>query len=377
MNNKEQFINILTQLYKKYDGVYSKNAFDTRPIYQYYWFDEIKTLEDADIDKIIQLYQSKTNEPMSINTRLLLLDCVYETIADNEKYQALTDKLIDIYKIELENKLTKPVKRYDDFEFVETDEMYQASYTTMPEYSLKLANMCAKDINKSQPSVKTQSRIATYNAIKSDFEKIGQKMPEIQEQISQKVVSIPTNKERENQQTQVVQQEPVINKSVTPEVNIESIIYQIKENYPDVIAIEANGAHEYEGQYKVNVTNFNGMHTSIDVSKDVYDNLKNYFKKNPSTISTHINKPKEERIQPVVEQSPEPLTPEKKELVTKILTLMINNGDFHDSGIDIGKKTFDIERAKENLKGRTMKDLQFILSTYTQPQEEMQSGKHR
>ena len=56
---------------------------------------------------------------------------------------------------------------------------------------------------------------------------------------------------------------------------------------------------------------------------------------------------------------------------------MINNGDFHDSGIDIGKKTFDIERAKENLKGRTMEELQFILSTYTQPQEEMQSGKHR
>lgn len=192
MNGKEQLIEILTQRYKRYDGVFRRNAFDSEPRYQYYSFNEISTLDDADIDRIIHAYQSKTSEPMSINNRLLLLDCVYETIADNKRYQELFDKLIDIYKIELDDKLTKPTTRYDDFNFVETSELHQAPYTTLPEYSLVLADMCTRYINESQksytdnsilPSNKVESRISTYEAIKSDFAKFNQQMPEVQEQI--------------------------------------------------------------------------------------------------------------------------------------------------------------------------------------------------
>lgn len=86
MSNKEQLIEILTQRYKRFDGVYRRNAFDSEARYQYYSFDEIRTLDDIDLDKIIQLYQSKTTEPLSIHNRLLLLNCVYETIAGNKKY---------------------------------------------------------------------------------------------------------------------------------------------------------------------------------------------------------------------------------------------------------------------------------------------------
>lgn len=208
MNGKEQLIEILTQRYKRYDGVFRRNAFDSEPRYQYYSFNEISTLDDADIDRIIQAYQSKTNEPMSINNRLLLLDCVYETIADNKRYQKLFDKLIDIYKIELDDKLTKPTTRYDDFNFVETSELHQAPYTTLPEYSLVLADMCTRYINESQksytdnsilPSNKIESRISTYEAIKSDFAKVNQQMPEVQEQIvSQAKVMINSANEKRN-----------------------------------------------------------------------------------------------------------------------------------------------------------------------------------
>lgn len=207
MNGKEQLIEILTQRYKRYDGVFRRNDLDSEPRYQYYSFNEISTLDDADIDRIIQTYQSKTSEPMSINNRLLLLDCVYETIADNKRYQELFDKLIDIYKIELDDKLTKPTTRYDDFNFVETGELHQAPYTTLPEYSLVLADMCTRYINESQKSYtdnsilslnKVESRISTYEAIKSDFVKANQQMPEVQEQIvsQAKVMVNSANEER-------------------------------------------------------------------------------------------------------------------------------------------------------------------------------------
>ena len=208
MNGKEQLIEILTQRYKRYDGVFRRNDLDSEPRYQYYSFNEISTLDDADIDRIIQAYQSKTSEPMSINNRLLLLDCVYETIADNKRYQELFDKLIDIYKIELDDKLTKPTTRYDDFNFVETSELHQAPYTTLPEYSLVLADMCTRYINESQKSYtdnsilssnKVESRISTYEAIKSDFAKVNQQMPEVQEQIvSQAKVMINSANEERN-----------------------------------------------------------------------------------------------------------------------------------------------------------------------------------
>lgn len=207
MSNKEKLIEILTQRYKRYDGIYRKNAFNTEVRYQYYSFEEIKMLDNEDIDKVIQRYQSKTNEPMSMNNRLLLLNCVYETIADNKRYKELLDKLMDIYKIELDDKLTKPITRHDDFNFVETSELQQAPYTTMPEYSLVLANMCVRYLYESQksytedsilPSTKVESRISIYEEIKSDFAKVNQQMPEIQEQIvsQAKVMFNRANEER-------------------------------------------------------------------------------------------------------------------------------------------------------------------------------------
>lgn len=628
MSNKEQLIEILTQRYKRFDGVYRRNAFDREARYQYYSFDEIRTLDDIDLDKIIQLYQSKTTELLSIHNRLLLLNCVYETIAGNKKYQDVFDKLIDIYKIELDDRLTKPTTSYDDFNFVETNELHQAPYTTMPEYSSALANMCARYMYEAQksytessiiPPTKVESRLSTYEAIKSDFAKSGKQMPEAQEQIvsQAKVMIVQANEERnaiaererqqreielinlqqeiikmenekleiekrikeistetlgsyyskqvsekypeeyqrfqqqkyqvknysssqtsisdikarfskiseelqlykealpvyesfyqrfeemkrehqqqrtnhsqeskpmstsssilsqstiEQQNNQVISQidkpqpqvlltnisdelkqnisqyikrqskmiyvknidinniyqegnfiivdakdslghsierkftiedfsklfmqqlpelkhnetpqhiqEPqqdslqkaTINEPAIKDVNIETIINQIKGQYPDVTMIEANGTFEYEGQFRVNVTNNNGTHTSIIVDKETYDQLEEYFKQHPQTISTHISKFKP--IEKPVQQEQE-MTPEKNKLINDIISAMLNAGEFNNSGMDISQKMDDIEYAKRNLATKSLEELQWALSVYTPQQEEVHSVMHR
>ncbi len=593
MSNKEQLIAILSDVYKRYDGVSRNGAVS----YQYYWFDEIRTLDDIDIDKIIQLYQSKTTEPLSIDNRLLLLNCVYETIAGNKKYQEVFDKLIDIYKIELDDRLTKPTIRYDDFNFVETNELQQAPYTTMPEYSLVLANMCARYMYEAQksytedsiiPPTKVESRISTYESIKSDFAKSGKQMPEAQEQIvsqakvmivqaneernasiererqqreielinlQQKIIKMENEKleiekrikeisnetflgfyyskqvsekypeeyqkfqehkervrnyssnaatvsdlksrftkvsedlqfykealpvyenfyqrfeemKREHQQQRIASrqstvehqnnqdelkqnisqyikkqskmiyvksidinniyqegnfiivdakdnlghsierrftveefsklfmqqstelkqnetprpvqeapqeslQEATINEPTIKEVNIGSIIDQIKGQYPDITMIEANGTFEYEGQYRVNVTNNNGTLTSIIVDKETYDQLEEYFKQHPQAISTHISKFKP--IEKQVQQEQE-MTPEKDKLINDIISAMLNAGEFHNSETDISQKMDDIEYAKRNLATKSIEELQLALSVYTPQQEEIHRGMHR
>ena len=287
MSNKEQLIEILTQRYKRYDGVYRKNVSNSEVRYQYYSFDEIRTLDDIDIDKIIQLYQSKTTEQLSINNRLLLLNCVYETIAGNKKYQDLFDKLIDIYKIELDDRLTKPTTRYDDFNLVETNELHQAPYTTMPEYSLVLANMCARYMYEAQksytedsiiPPTKVESRISTYESIKSDFAKSGKQMPEAQEQIvsQAKVMVVQATEERnasierERQQREIelinLQQEII--KMENEKLEIEKRIKQISSEtlgsyYSKQVSEKYPEEYQRYQQHKDQVKKYSSSQTSI------------------------------------------------------------------------------------------------------------------
>lgn len=563
-----------------------------------------------------------------MENRLLLLNCVYETIVDNKKYQDLCDKLIDIYKIELDNRLTNHTTRYDDFNLVQTNELYQAPYTAMPEYSMLLANMCVRYIYESQksyteesiiPSTKVETRIYTYEAIKSDFAKRGKQMPEQQEQIvsQAKVMAVQANEERkaiaerekqqreielinlqqeiikmenekleiekrikqissetlgsyfskqvskkypeeyqryqqnkdqvkkylssqtsisdikarfskvseelqlykealpiyesfyqrfeemkrehqqqrtvptqeskpispsstissqstveqQNSETlsqidkpqlqslpinisdtlkqnvsqyierqskilyvksidinsiyqegnfvivnakdnlghsierrftteeffrlfiqqstelkqtetpQLVQraqkeslQETTINEPTIRETNIKSIINQVKGQHPDVTMIEANGTFEYEGQYRVNVTNSNGTRTSIVIDKVTYDQLEEYFRQHPQVISTHISKFKP--IEKTAQQEQE-MTPEKNKLINDIISSMLNAGEFQNSGMDISQKMNDIEYAKRNLVTKSIEELQWALSVYAPQQEEIHSGMHR
>ncbi len=165
-----------------------------------------------------------------------------------------------------------------------------------------------------------------------------------------------------SQPVQEPQQETTINDST---VNIESIINRVKGQYPNVIMIEANGAFEYEGQYRVNVRNSNGVFTSVIIDKTTYDQLKEYFKHHPQAISTNISKfkPTEKPVQHEQE-----ITSEKDKLINDVISAMINAGEFKDSGIDISKKMSDIEYAKRQLSTKSIDELKWALSVYTPKQ---------
>jgi len=44
---------------------------------------------------------------------------------------------------------------------------------------------------------------------------------------------------------------------------------------------------EYNGQYRVNVVGFGGRNTSIEISKNLYDQLNEYLKKNTENFNTY------------------------------------------------------------------------------------------
>jgi hypothetical protein len=179
---------------------------------------------------------------------------------------------------------------------------------------------------------------------------------------------------KHNETPQESLQEATINEPTIKEVNIKSIINQIKGQYPDVTMIEANGTFEYEGQYRVNVTNSNGTRTSIIIDKATYDQLEEYFKQHQQAISTHISKFKP--IEKTAQQEQE-MTPEKDKLINDIINAMLNAGEFQNSGMDISQKMADIEYAKRNLATKSIEELQWALSVYIPQQEEIHSGMHR
>ena len=58
---------------------------------------------------------------------------------------------------------------------------------------------------------------------------------------------------------------------------------------------------------------------------------------------------------------------------------MLNAGKFHDSKLDISQKMRDIEYAKRQLSTKSIEELEWVLSTYTPQQEEINftGGLHR
>ena len=167
-------------------------------------------------------------------------------------------------------------------------------------------------------------------------------------------------------------QETTINEPTIKEVNVESIINQIKGQYPDVTMIEANGVFEYNGQYRANVVNSNGTRTSIPIDKESYDLLEGYFNNTPRNISLHISSTQTKKgDQPEQDQS---MTPEKQELINDIISSMLDAGEFHDSELNISQKIDDIEYVKQNLSTKSVEELQEILSTYGPLEDEETYG---
>lgn len=75
----------------------------------------------------------------------------------------------------------------------------------------------------------------------------------------------------------------------------------------------------------------------------------------------------------------DPQTEEKNRLINDIIGAMLNAGEFRDSGLDISQKLRDIEYAKRKFESKSIEELEWILSTYTPQQQEVNStgGIHR
>ena len=141
------------------------------------------------------------------------------------------------------------------------------------------------------------------------------------------------------------------------------------------MTIKANSTYEYDGQYRVDVTNFYGVGMGIVIDKETYNMLEEYFKHHPKEISIHIAKNK------VIEkpiQEDQQMTSEKGNLINDIIGAMLDAGEFHNSGLDVNQKMNDIEYVKRKLMSKSLEQLRWTLSVYTPQQEEdIHNGMHR
>lgn len=145
-------------------------------------FMEISQISDSDIDKIIELYEQEASkdgkEPWNylyFDDLIIMQKCVYDIIKDNPQYDSITPKLENLYEKELTRRLTKPVYEYGE----PTGEVYKLPYTNMEEYSLTLAEMCARNMNYGEKSPEERGKaVETYEQIRNDFINAGKQMPE-------------------------------------------------------------------------------------------------------------------------------------------------------------------------------------------------------
>ena len=669
MNKREHLIEILLKEYRKYEGRYGYGSSQDNLKYKNIYFEEIKNIAVEDLDKVVELYEQKSNGSWEKNNRLLMLECLYSVIKDNSNYSSICFKLMDIYKIELDNSLTVEEERYDDFNFVKTGEIEKKSYINKMNESTILVDMCLtsmkyaqvnSDANKRASLQHLKNAMYIYDSIEGEFKKAGKQLsPQInayinlvrseidrlaeavkiedaqerqkkedelitlQQEINQMenekleiekrlkqissetlgnyyskriserfpeeyqmfqqhkeqlknssnnslqiidlkkrfnkisndlqvykaalpvyeqyynryhqiknekqnerntekeqariynliyskenerlkrsrlwsptrtawhmsdkkipeeyqgmtyeqvetlinhgevqdnkknntIISADNSKEQlmhqiwwycisdsyeksqvmpenvrneletktieqlqeikskiekqliaENNQ-RYIQNNPfnngVVNvnssefldslyikddieentnsdinnsnniviknssgeiKSQKSTIDLESIVKQINELNPDITSIRANGTFEYNGQYRVNVVGFGGRNTSIEISKNLYDQLNEYFKNNPQEISTHITKRKNSDGNNVngVEQSEN--LQEKNQIIKDIIKFMLDAGEFSNSGLDINTKTQDVQYIKNRLEGMPMENLRVILLEYS------------
>lgn len=65
---------------------------------------------------------------------------------------------------------------------------------------------------------------------------------------------------------------------------------------------------------------------------------------------------------------------EKEILIDGIITGMLNEGEFHNSGLDVVRKADDIRYVKDKLKGKSLDELRLLLSSYKKTDEEQLSS---
>ena len=306
MDKREKFINILKSYYIKYDGEnrYYVNGkkitnFKGKNHYSYNYFYGVKQLDNDIIDKTILLYESKTNEPLTEKNRLLILNCLYEIIKDSPKFDLINDELMKFFKIELDYNLIIPVKRYDDFDFVETDEITKLSYGAMPEYSLILLEMYIRKMHLLYENMKISKNefladniLSIYEDIRGDLLNANIKIPEDGEKIYLDIKSliISIKKEKELLIEQEKHQKEIDSITLPSKINeIEKEIIDIKKMLFQLTSGKLFSSFEnrFARKYPKEYNDFKSYYNKVSKYKSTYsyeNDLRNKF----SSISTEL-----------------------------------------------------------------------------------------
>lgn len=158
-------------------------------------------------------------------------------------------------------------------------------------------------------------------------------------------------------------------------LNAKKIIDGLLQQFPDITSIDPNDPNCFktvDGKYILNVTN-NYMSTlGIPISKEDFLTLVDYFEIHPERIRFNdIKMPKQQEIKK--DESQEDLI-RKKQVINEIVVAMMNNGEFPETNMDVDKRLWDMRVAEEQLKKKSLEELELLLSTYNKADEKANSS---
>lgn len=364
-------------------------------------FPELSQISDEDIDKIIALYEKEASKGgkdpwnyLNFNDLIIMQRCVYEVIKDKPEYREITKKVEELYFDELDRRLQRTVYYYGE----PTDKTYRSTYANMPEESIVLADMCTRRMQELQSNASNmddetleqmEKMYAAYEEIETDFAKDGLSMPEEQDRIAQQMkMAIEDKKESIRQELQqAIEEAKQIIEWAKQQPNVPKFTY-VGNDSPERQQEVFDQAYE---RMQNSAQRLNNESIPLEY-QSAYNQATDQFRERAEqdikeTVSKEKPPVSEEPVQPepIIEEEQEqpeidPAQMEaKNKLINDVVSAMINAGEFHDSGSDMGKRMRDIEYVKKQLETKSVEDLEWALSVYGPPQEELNSenGKHR
>lgn len=157
--------------------------------------------------------------------------------------------------------------------------------------------------------------------------------------------------------------------------NAEKIIGGLLQQFPDITSIDPNNSNclrNVDGKYYLNVTNNYTTTLGIPISKEDFITLVDYFETHPERIRIKdfkVSKQQETKM----EESQEDLI-RKKQVINEIIIAMMNNGEFPKTNMDVDKRMLDMRVAEEQLKRKSIEELETILSVYNNAGEKINSS---
>lgn len=158
-------------------------------------------------------------------------------------------------------------------------------------------------------------------------------------------------------------------------LNAKKIIDGLLQQFPDITSIDPNNPNclrTVDGKYILNVTNNYIATLGIPISKEDFLTLADYFEIHPERIRFNdIKMPKRQEIKN--DESQEDLI-RKKQVINEIIVAMMYNGEFPETNMDVDKRLWDMRVAEEQLKKKSLEELELLLSTYNKADEKTNSS---